>query len=306
MALTPWTGRTAAQTDSDSPADQPLMDSIRKDLDHLREFCYGNGAGGFLTPIEGHDHDTLNSAAIQAVAAGAIDTAELANNAVTNAKLAASAVKQANLDRTGQTQSNSTTTWQSFTLTGGSYCFFPQSYASNVNGVECYMSHSSGVNTSTSPIAHASMRAAAAATTGYVIQWYIDASGKEHWLFCIVDKMTGLVMLASETANHPSWGNGNNPDKIIHPFMNYWNNPLPPNHEIVLLDMDSIKELQRLKGSKQSILELLHDDNGEPDFIINTAKTLTFAPRDMNGKDTLKLKHDSYVVRELKPRPVII
>lgn len=59
--ITPWNGRVAAQTDADSPVDQPLMDGIRLDLDHLREFGYGNPSGGFYTPIYGHDHDGVNS-----------------------------------------------------------------------------------------------------------------------------------------------------------------------------------------------------------------------------------------------------
>ena len=61
MALETWNGRTASQTDSDSPLDTTLMDGLRKDLDHLRQVLYGSTDPSFHTPAWGHDHDGTNS-----------------------------------------------------------------------------------------------------------------------------------------------------------------------------------------------------------------------------------------------------
>ncbi len=45
MALTAWSTIYASQTDADSPINQVLMDSLRLDLNHLREVVYGDGSG---------------------------------------------------------------------------------------------------------------------------------------------------------------------------------------------------------------------------------------------------------------------
>src|SRR3989304_5097525 len=61
MALETWNGRTASQTDADSPLDTTLMDGLRKDLDHLRQVLYGSTDPNFHTPGGGHNHDGANS-----------------------------------------------------------------------------------------------------------------------------------------------------------------------------------------------------------------------------------------------------
>lgn len=61
MALEIWNGRTASQTDADSPLDTTLLDGLRKDLDHLRQVLYGSTDPNFHTPAWGHNHDGVNS-----------------------------------------------------------------------------------------------------------------------------------------------------------------------------------------------------------------------------------------------------
>lgn len=61
MALQAWTGRTAGQIDADSPVDVPLVGGFDDDAIHLRQVLYGNGSGGFLTPIDGHRHNGSDS-----------------------------------------------------------------------------------------------------------------------------------------------------------------------------------------------------------------------------------------------------
>src|SRR3990167_1146951 len=61
MALETWNGRTASQTDADSPLDTTLMDGLRKDIDHIRQAIYGSTDPSFHTPVWGHDHDGTNS-----------------------------------------------------------------------------------------------------------------------------------------------------------------------------------------------------------------------------------------------------
>ncbi|MBE7415983.1 MAG: hypothetical protein HS130_12515 [Deltaproteobacteria bacterium] len=66
-----WNEITESQTDSDSPIDTALMEGIRRNLAHLREWL-----GVSYTPARDHDHDGINSKSVL-----------LADSVVTVAKL---------------------------------------------------------------------------------------------------------------------------------------------------------------------------------------------------------------------------
>lgn len=66
-----WNAISPAQTDADSPIDTTLMEGMRQNLVHLKEWI---GAG--FTPATDHDHDGINSKSVV-----------LANSVVTVAKL---------------------------------------------------------------------------------------------------------------------------------------------------------------------------------------------------------------------------
>ncbi len=66
-----WNGITASQTDAESPIDTALMEGIRQNLEHLREWL-----GESFTPAKDHDHDGINSKSVL-----------LADSVVTVAKL---------------------------------------------------------------------------------------------------------------------------------------------------------------------------------------------------------------------------
>ncbi|MBW7957841.1 MAG: hypothetical protein H3C68_08125 [Deltaproteobacteria bacterium] len=66
-----WNEITEAQTDADSPIDTALMEGIRRNLVHLKEWL-----GESFTPARDHDHDGINSKSVL-----------LADSVVTVAKL---------------------------------------------------------------------------------------------------------------------------------------------------------------------------------------------------------------------------
>ncbi len=66
-----WSEITEAQTDAESPIDTALMEGIRRNLVHLKEWL-----GESFTPAMDHDHDGINSKSVL-----------LADSAVTVAKL---------------------------------------------------------------------------------------------------------------------------------------------------------------------------------------------------------------------------
>jgi len=71
-------------------------------------------------------------------------------------------------------------------------------------------------------------------STIYVKQRYITASGLDLWVFLLVDKSTNEIITAWRSPDHPSYGNGGDPEKLPHPFRNYDESK----HEIILLDKD--------------------------------------------------------------------
>lgn len=76
-----WNNIAATQTDAESPLDTTLMEGIRQNLTHLKEWL-----GGGFTPAADHDHDGINSKSV-ALADGAVITAKLADAGVTAVKL---------------------------------------------------------------------------------------------------------------------------------------------------------------------------------------------------------------------------
>ena len=76
-----WNNIAATQTDAESPLDTTLMEGIRQNLAHLKEWL-----GGGFTPAADHDHDGMNSKSV-ALADGVVLTAKLADAGVTAVKL---------------------------------------------------------------------------------------------------------------------------------------------------------------------------------------------------------------------------
>lgn len=54
-----WNAITSAQTDAESPIDTTLMEGVRQNLVHLKEWL-----GESFTPAVDHDHDGINSKSV--------------------------------------------------------------------------------------------------------------------------------------------------------------------------------------------------------------------------------------------------
>lgn len=54
-----WNAITSAQTDAESPIDTTLMEGVRQNLVHLKEWL-----GDSFTPAVDHDHDGINSKSV--------------------------------------------------------------------------------------------------------------------------------------------------------------------------------------------------------------------------------------------------
>jgi hypothetical protein len=66
-----WNAITSAQTDAESPIDTTLMEGVRQNLVHLKEWL-----GDSFTPAVDHDHDGINSESVL-LADGVVTVAKL-------------------------------------------------------------------------------------------------------------------------------------------------------------------------------------------------------------------------------------
>jgi len=148
------------------------------------------------------------------------------------------------------------------TLPGGEYGFYPQVKISTgsgtvgIVGVRNYAgdwfqefalgsSYATRISVSTG-----------SGGTVYAKQRYVTASGTDHWLFLLVDKVTKGIVGACSASDHPAYGNGGDFDKLPHPFGSYD----ATKHEIILVDNDTIVELKSQTTKDKSILDIVNNE----------------------------------------------
>lgn len=286
MALTyGYTSVSSAQTNPDSPVDTTLMDALRTNAIHNHEMIVGNS--GSYTPSTAHNHDGLNSKFVAGVSTGSITQAEL--KTTTGSVLLA----------VSSASSNST----NIALPGGEFGFERSiKITPNVDiGGEAWVATavdfkdgaltSTGITTSyTANIYMKGSRGNESTGSLHAQRRYVTASGKEHWVFINWNKETSRIESAWEAPDHPSYGNGGDPEIMPHPFGN-----VTTRNEVILLDMDSIMGAKAKVTSGRGLLEVVKHD-----YIIDRSASIDFVPRDIDGKKTLEHQHGSYVVRGLK------
>ena len=104
----------------------------------------------------------------------------------------------------------------------------------------------------------------------YAQQRYVTSSGQDHWLFALTDKATGDVIANWKAADHPCYGNGDDWDKVPHPFVDY-DSEL---HNIYLVVKDNINDIKNL--DLQTLLE---------GYDFDTAKEFNYKPMHVGWYD---------------------
>ena len=131
-------------------------------------------------------------------------------------------------------------------VVGGNYCFMPKIKASSTAGNWIHYGMGStnsdfagGLGTSyVGPY----VSFGPDGNTLYAQTPYVTASGTDDWAYLLIDKNTKDIIIATFASDHISYGNGGNPDKIPHPFTNFYD---PAKHEIILLDQATCKQLKQ-------------------------------------------------------------
>jgi hypothetical protein len=234
---------TTGQTDADSPINQPLMDAIRQDLYHLKEFCYG--IGGTYTPDAEHDHDGANSKPVASVAA----------NAVGQTQMQDAAVGQAELKHDHGSVSTTSTVGETLILPGGAFGFWVCLKTNNASAYALVGRDTEAIKTGGTSYANTiRLRIDGSPYTAYAQQYYVQSSPPYslvdhewgHWIYLLRKAIDGTIVSAYEAPeppwayNGPGWNPKDEKERIIaipHPFSDYFlRKPEDDGLEIVLID----------------------------------------------------------------------
>lgn len=199
--------------------------------------------------------------------------------------IANSSVSQAKLKTSQGSVSVTATNTQTKTLPGGEYGFYPEVRKNNqdvTNTGSFYFTISGDSNAmittppSTDTGYQTLIRMHAEISSGtfiiYARQRYVTASGKDHWIFLLVEKGTNKIIAGYEAPDHPSANTQLIHTELQHPFVDYD----PALHEIVLVDN---ADLLKIKPKLSRLIGILDVINNEA--VIDDTKSPAYQPREI-------------------------
>ena len=156
------------------------------------------------------------------------------------------------------------------TLPGGEYGFYPQTKCvvgvggdqngwGNVTIAFADIGVTGGIGSSYATYirlgGYAGTGVGGSATT-YAQQRYITASGKDYWIFMLIEKVTNKIIRAWQAPDHPCNGTNLTEEEMSHPFGIYDETK----HEVVLVDNEILNELKNKITRKKSLLTLINEE----------------------------------------------
>jgi hypothetical protein len=111
-------------------------------------------------------------------------------------------------------------------------------------------------------------------------QRYISASGRDHWIYLLLDIVTRKIIQTYQAPDHPSANTQLLHEKLPHPFPGYD----PRKHEIVLADNDVLDSIVPLLNRRTSIADVLNrcivDDAKSAEYDARLIKKINEFPGD--------------------------
>lgn len=208
-----------------------------------------------------------------------------------------SAVSQPKLKTSSGEVSIMSASYVNLTLPGGEYGFYPQLKLEAGGGDSIDAIIASGFS-GTSYTTIIALRTPNVSRTGYARQRYITSSGKDHWIFLLYDTAKKQIIAGWGAPDHPCYGQGGDETEIPHPFVDYFNKPLPGNLKIILLDNDLIDELKSKRTRNRGILEIINEE-----YEIGFTSSPIYQPREIIEYDEFQEKVRR---REVKTLPAMI
>ena len=159
-------------------------------------------------------------------------------------------------------------------MAGGSYGFYPQlKIASNQgSGYEASIYYVVATRPSTNYTTYIFLLSPSGGAIFYAQQRYVTASGRDHWIFLLIDKVTKKMVGGYQAPDHPCYGNGGDEVQVSHPFGSYDQTK----HEIVIVDNSILTELKPLITRKNSLLTLINSA-----CLIEDSKRPKYQPREI-------------------------
>jgi hypothetical protein len=250
--MTTWTDLSAAFAYG-TKLTSTQMQQLRDNITALSEGA--SGAPSILYAAIGNDqigsqHYVAGSIDAEHYAPGSVDAAAIGTGAVGQSEIAGLAVGQAEL-KTSEGSVSTTVSIQT-ALPGGPYGFREQIAMQQTDGQTAYRAgllpnDGSSYGGWTSYATSIYLAGAGASHNIYARQYYVTASGEIHWIFLLVDKITGARIASWQAPDHPCFGNRG----LSHPFLSYD----PAKHEILVINpgLDDVHDI---------ILECIPVDDG--------------------------------------------
>lgn len=160
------------------------------------------------------------------------------------------------------------------TLPGGSYGFYPQIRQDTANAGQTFdagiIRSQTGSAIGATYVTRITLQGGDVSNLLYAQQRYVTASGKDLWIFLLIDRITKDIFCAYSASDHPAYGNGGNFEKVPHPFGNYDETK----YEIILLDKETCLALKiESETTGKSVLTLLNEE-----YRPNITKEETYQP----------------------------
>ena len=158
---------------------------------------------------------------------------------------------------TVEVNSGASTIQANYTLTGaGSYGFWPQ-LKGHTSGGYGHVLQAASTDLGDTYITNIGLDGGGTGNEAYAQMRYVTASGIDMWIFILRNKETKEIFARSQAPDHPSYGNGGNPELVPHPFRDYDETK----QEIILIEKESAEAIKKLsKEAGKSILTLITED----------------------------------------------
>jgi hypothetical protein len=213
--------------------------------------------------MKGYQYQSTDANTVNGIYASATPEANKLLALDANAEFPADVVTTNTLKTASGTVQNGGGSSNNYTLPGGAYGFYPQFKSSTgTQTVSANLLYTDKITQSYVTYIGLTGNATGPETI-YAQQTYVTASGEDYYIYLLYDKNKQQIIGGYSAPDPPWYGSGDDETKVPHPFVDYWNKPLPSNLEIILIEKNKAKEIQKKAKTdkkKRSPVDIIKED----------------------------------------------